>query len=388
MRVLFLSHTAAGGTFVVGSHHLSRAMARLGHEVSHLSPPVTPAHLLNARDSFVRRRLRRWLSGGEIIDGVRDLVPFGLLPWGVLSRLGRAPHRVFGRLIARSVLRQLNGRASFEPDLILIDEPRLSGLLDLFPAARVVYRPTDLYADIRGDDSIGIAERELVQRADAFIATSEPVAEHLRALGAAEVLVIENGVDVEHFATRGTSAAGCAAPGLSHEGPVAIYAGAFDHRFGTQSVIAAAKAHPHVLFVLGGPSSAALQAEFADLTNVRFPGPIGFDTLPAWFRASAVGLLPMSDHPSNAGRSPMKLYEYAAAGLPVVATWTPELARRGLSFVSLARSPEEFAARLGEALLNPCDRADCIALARSQGWQAKCEKVLGIAFGSMGVRTS
>ena len=37
-----------GGNFVVGSHHLATAFAARGHEVLHVSAPVTPAHLLRA----------------------------------------------------------------------------------------------------------------------------------------------------------------------------------------------------------------------------------------------------------------------------------------------------------------------------------------------------
>jgi len=378
MRILFLSHTAMGGPFVVGSHHLSRAMARLGHRVAHLSPPVTPAHAIHLRDPFERRRIARWLAGGELVHGVLDLVPFSPLPWPLARRLSAAPHLLFGRLARFSALRRLRRCGLLAPELVLIDEPRLCALLPAFPAARVIYRPTDLYAEIRNDASIRLAEAELVRRADGFIATSEPVAAHLRALGAADVLLMENGVDVEHFLD---GVAECAEPDLRHDGPVAIYAGAFDRRFGREHLLRAAEAHPQVLFALIGPADAAFRAHFEASENVRFLGPVAFDELPGYFRRASVGLLPLSDHPSNAGRSPMKLYEYAAAGLPVVASHTPELARRRLPFVRLAGSPGEFARCVGEALREAGPTEEGLAIARSQSWRAKCEQVLGFAWG-------
>ena len=42
MKIAFLSHTAMGGDFVVGSHHLATALAARGHDVLHMSAPVTP----------------------------------------------------------------------------------------------------------------------------------------------------------------------------------------------------------------------------------------------------------------------------------------------------------------------------------------------------------
>ena len=39
-RVVFLSHTEAGGVFRVGSHHLARELSRAGVEVHHVPPPT------------------------------------------------------------------------------------------------------------------------------------------------------------------------------------------------------------------------------------------------------------------------------------------------------------------------------------------------------------
>ncbi len=50
-------------------------------------------------------------------------------------------------------------------------------------------------------------------------------------------------------------------------------------------------------------------------------------------------MLPLSEHPTNAGRSPMKLYEYLAAGLRVVARRTPALAAVPLADVALYGPP-------------------------------------------------
>ena len=96
MKIAFLSHTAMGGNFVVGSHHLAAALAAHGHEVQHVSAPVTPAHMFALGDGFVRARLARWWRGGETLAGVRDVVPFSPLPWP-LARLRPALMRAHSR---------------------------------------------------------------------------------------------------------------------------------------------------------------------------------------------------------------------------------------------------------------------------------------------------
>ena len=370
-KILFVSHTPAGGPFVVGSHHLARGFARLGHQVVHLSPPVTPAHLLILGRPFERERMARWWRGGRLIDGVTDLVPAGTWPWAAVRR-GPDAARRFGLGYAASARRLLAAHAMLEPDLVLLDEPRLAHVLELIKARRLVYRPTDLYAKMRGDPSIADIEVELVARADTLIATAEPVAAHLRALGGRSVRVLENGVDLDHF---GPSATGACPP--LPAGPCAVYTGALDERFGLESLRLAAERLPEVAFVLAGPPGASIRTVAAALPNIHLLGPVPYAALPALLARCHVALLPMSAHPANEGRSPMKLYEYAASGLSVVATATAELRRRAPDFVRLASSDEAFADHVRTAIAERRGSlGDPLAAARVQGWEAKCQQVL------------
>jgi glycosyltransferase involved in cell wall biosynthesis len=372
MRVLFLSHTALGGTFVVGSHHLSKAMARMGHQVVHLSPPITPAHLLLSRESFQRARIRRWWRCGEIVDGVRDVVPASILPWNMARCLSQRPHELFAMLTSGSAMRQLKGQQPFRPDIVFIDEPRLAGLTRRFCDARIIYRPTDLYAQIRRDSTVVVAERYLVQRADKFIATSEPVAAHLRSLGATNILLLENGVDLEHFKPEPEV--------VNQRDPrMAVYVGAMDRRFGYDSIIAAATENPELTFLLLGPVYEEGLARLRHLKNVSLHGAVRFSELPLYLRKASVALLPLSDDPANQGRSPMKLFEYAAAGLPVVATATQELLRRNLPFVALAHSPAEFARTVGDWAAGRLALSDGQVEAVRHSWISKSVEALNFA---------
>ena len=88
MNVVFLSHTAMGGAFVVGSHHLATAFAAAGHSVTHLSAPVSIPHFALAMGGgFTRTRVLRWLRGGEYFNGVQDVVPLSLIPWRAARHL-------------------------------------------------------------------------------------------------------------------------------------------------------------------------------------------------------------------------------------------------------------------------------------------------------------
>ena len=104
MKIAFLSHTAMGGSFVVGSHHFAAAFAARGYDVQNVSAPISPLHLLRIGDPFVRRRFARWWHGGETLARVRDAVPLALLPWA-LARIRPALMSAHSRWMLAAPLR-------------------------------------------------------------------------------------------------------------------------------------------------------------------------------------------------------------------------------------------------------------------------------------------
>jgi hypothetical protein len=378
MRIAFLSHTAMGGDFVVGSHHLASALAARGHDVLHLSAPVTPAHVLGLRDGFTRRRFARFLRGGDIQHGVRDIVPLALLPWA-LARTRPALMRAHSRWMLAAPFRGVRSLQLAQADQLIVDEPRMLGAaLARASRATLAYRATDLYAAMRGDPRIADAERILCRRAEVIVATSEQIAVYLRELSGRQVHVIGNGVAYTRFATPQSLAPSFAAlPG--QRGSRAIYVGAFDTRFCAESVRSAARALPAHTFVLAGPGGERIAAALS-LPNIHATGAVPYESLPGLLQACAVGLLPFSSNDANAGRSPMKLFEYAAAGLAVAAScsFRPGSAMPSLS---IADSPADFARAVGAAFEQAGDETQVARgreRSRAEDWNAKAAQLMGL----------
>jgi hypothetical protein len=202
MKVVFASHTFFSPVFVVGSHHLARSIARAGHSVWHVSSAFSLLHLpfALARQDY-RTRARLAASDGRLVEpNLWESVPLTLAPWPLLRRLA-TPEA--GYLLAVRSLQKQAARLGFErPDLLLIDEPRMASLIATLAPRRVIYRPTDVYRDLKGDPTLVGVERRLLPRVDAVVGTSAVVIDHVRSLRAdLPSMLLSNGVDTGHFAT-------------------------------------------------------------------------------------------------------------------------------------------------------------------------------------------
>jgi glycosyltransferase involved in cell wall biosynthesis len=109
--------------------------------------------------------------------------------------------------------------------------------------------------------------------------------------------------------------------------------------------------------------------------NIHLLGSRAYSRLPEMLRGAAVGLIPYKYTPLTASVFPMKLYEYLAGGLPVVATGLPSV--EGMAEVSMVDGVAETTAAIDRAI-----RDDSIdrRRARSQAaakhsWDSRLEQI-------------
>ena len=369
MNIVFISHSSFNENLMVGSLHLGRSLAELGHKVLHVGPPVTPFHRLMPANLEYRERLFRATSDPAPREGMISLEPFAFVPWQIARKfLSR------GNLFVSSSNLRKKINKIFKPgeiDLLLVDDPRLAGVETILQPKAFFYRPTDLYGEMKADRTFITVERKLLASCAGIIATSEPVRQHVLTLRPGlPSLLLENGVDFQHFSVP------VAEPeelkDIPH--PRVVYVGAIDDRFNHGLVDFLAASFPDVHFVLIGPGTRDLARTARK--NLHLLGPKPYVRVPGFLQFADVGLLPLVDNLVNAGRSPMKLYEYGAAGLPVLATSTLELQRRNLDFVHLVSTEEEAARKLAKLLQEPADRKRISESCRGQSWSNKVTLLL------------
>jgi len=370
-------HFAPGGPIRVGGHHLAGRFLRDGARVAWCAGPVSPLNLVKG-NAETRARMRLWRAGGEEMEGGR------MFAYAPMTMLPHRPYPLFDRaLVQRRTLRftvpRFGGvmrRAGFERVEILWMSPGspFLALLDEVPHDLAIYRMSDDTAAFP-DAPRGFAEleAEACRRCDLVVATARRLVASARRLGARRVLFLPNACDPEPFAVR---------PLAEPEDirrlprPRAIYAGAIDWWFDAELLAGVARALPHWGFVLLGPSRVPLRA-LRGLPNVVILGPRPPATLPAYFAHCEAGIVPFRLAPMTHAIHPIKVYEYCAAGLAVVATPMEETAGMGAP-LRLAPDVAGFARALDEGRsASPAEREERRAYARANTWDRRFETLMG-----------
>ena len=206
-----------------------------------------------------------------------------------------------------------------------------------------------------------------------------------------KIVEVEWGADTDRFRPEATGPVPFSRP----PGTVAIFAGAFRAWHGAVHLVRAVRElrarGEHgisAVFVGDGPELANVQGEAAGLEGVVFTGAVAHDRMPACLAATDIGVAPFdtgAHAPLSLGFywSPLKIFEYMAVGLPVVAPAIDRIpsliAHDGQGLLYDPQQPGALADALAR-LADPSLRVRLGAAARKRAeqeysWQAHCAKL-------------
>ena len=227
-------------------------------------------------------------------------------------------------------------------------------------------------------------DRRLCRKADHVIVCSKSLYESRKPI-ARSIHLIPNGVDAAHYATvlNSTGPLPPDAGPAAWPRPVFGYTGSIHgDRVDINLVEAIAQLliarHLPGTLVLLGPNmlSTANSQRLLATGRVVLPGPRPYRDLPQYMRAFDVCMTPHCMTEFVESLNPIKLWEYLAAGKPIVSTDVAGF-RDFPDVVRLAKTPEEFLTQLQAALAEGTSKAARRqATAATHTWQARVDKIV------------
>jgi glycosyltransferase involved in cell wall biosynthesis len=359
-----------------GSHHIARRLVARGWEVAYITDPISPWHLLGGVD--LGKRAELYIHGGRRdLDGrLWAYVPGALVVPANRPMLRSAwVHSHWQQLSLPNVVRKARQQGFGQVDLLLMDSFSQPFWLDALQAGRSVFRVADRLDHYpKATPAARAAQAHIAAAVDVVAYTARTLEPYVRSLQPQRAIHFPNGLNFNHFTAVQRP---CPAEYLDLPRPVVVYVGALDVWFDSELVVQAAMRMPGASFVLIGPSE-QIGGRLERLPNIHLLGRRAYADLPAYLQHADVGIIPfdVGRYPELVhGVHPLKLYEYLACGLPVVAVAWQELESLGAP-VYLSRNPEQFVEHLRQAVEDRSGAGERIAFAAQADWDRRLEAFL------------
>ena len=355
-------------------HHLMSRLARDNRVLFIESLGLRQPQLAGRDLTRIARRLRRGLAPPQAVDRLHVLSPL-VIPFH-RSRLVRALNARLLPLLVRRAARRLG----MSTPILWAYVPQAEVLIDTLQPSLIVYHCVDdISAHSRIDtQSFRAAEDRFAGRADLVLASAPALVARLRELSG-NVLYAPNVADTDLFASA--LQPGPLDPAMAAlPQPRIVFTGAIvTTKLDIALLVELARLRPSWSFALVGPIGpgdpstdvSALTAE----PNIHLLGRRDYRELPDVLRAADSGLIPYARNELTESIFPMKVYEYLAAGLPVIATPLPALG--DVVEVATAADAHGIAELLDNALAHddPERRAERSRVASAHSWDRRLQEI-------------
>ncbi|MFC0442669.1 glycosyltransferase [Aeromonas media] len=335
--------------------HLAREFGALGHRVFYLTTTFHPSKkpgfvvLDNPAPNVFICQLN--------LSGVHPVIYQTLPDETVLDKLKLSLD------IMRNTLR-------IKQSVSIVDLPFWHTLVASMPANYIVYDCMDYHPGFStNSDIMHQQEQKLLHDSDLVITTSGRLSDYIAEVR--ENCVIRNGAEVAFFSSKTDQKL------YSTERRVVGYYGAISEWFDMDLVIASAQAYPEWDFLLVGSTFGCDISEAEKISNIHFAGEVPYKDLLGYLNSFDICTIPFKLVELTLCTNPVKVYEYLAAGKPVVATAMPEVVLID-NMVHIGKNKEHYLEQLAIAMAEVGD--DSLACHRSEwanqhDWKSRADQL-------------
>lgn len=340
-------------------------------------------HLRRTLAGFRQGELARSdLRGPSVQQISKNLFVFRYPMWAPIS--GCFPLSWLTRTIRRLSIQKALRKLEMLQPIVWFSKPGMIDLVHEIPQTRLLlYHVVDEYTAY-GDQTparqreAGEQEKNMMAQVDAVIVVSKRLYEAKRPFNTHTYLV-PNGVNYQAYT------AALAKPYLPADlrvipHPRLGYSGLIGDKLDLNMLKELAQANPAWSLVFLGEIRVTQQAEtwqrLLAKPNVHYLGMADISQVPYYLKGFDAGLVPYVQDRHAEHISPLKLYDYLAAGLPVAALDLPA-ARQFGPHIHLADSPQDFAQAVRAALADttPERRQARRDIAAQHTWEARVEQL-------------
>jgi glycosyltransferase involved in cell wall biosynthesis len=331
----------------------------------------------------VFQKLKEFRSGlQQVSERIWVLTPL-YLPFH-----GRTLFRRLNRALLGWQIRRAGRRLGFGPPVSWTYVPTSADVVGTLGEKFILYQCVDefgAFSDAAGE--VRAREQDLLAKSDMVLVCSTPLLESKRKANPHTYLVT-HGVDFEHFQKATDPALATPSELRDLPRPILGFHGLIADWVDLELMAGIARLRPEWSIVLVGRADTDL-APLKGLANVHILGHRPYARLPEYLRGFDVALLPFVQNELTISANPLKLREYLAAGLPVVAAPLPEIARLG-NLVGLATTAEEYVRQIS-ALFDAGDvgpsreRSERV---RNESWEDKVKEIENLLATALGNSTS
>ncbi|MBT0159189.1 glycosyltransferase family 1 protein [Candidatus Bathyarchaeota archaeon A05DMB-2] len=344
-------------------------LAYKGHNIVYFQDPIylAPASLIKSygtNNFFVTRRIMKNLRI------VNMFVPFQRRFEFVDKKLGALAFRVYLKCF------------NFKPNAAIFYSYPYSFLIDTLKGLgiKTIYDCPDEESSGTKANVLRVlkAEKNLSVNSSAVFAVSRSLCAKISKFNP-NCFYVPNGADFEHF-SKALKIRERPQDISQLQNPIIGYIGAVYEWVNIDLICRLAESHPEYSILIVGPVLHGM-SKLKKHANIITVGHKKYSFLPQYLASMDVCLIPFKINALTLASNPIKLFEYLAAGKPVVSTALPEVNNCASGLVYISKNDEDFIKKVEEALgeNRKSENAEVIMkridFAKNNSWEKRIETI-------------